>query len=149
MEFKRRSNKRWFQNIVKFMVFGLFTANAHAQILFGPPSFVVQPVGIGVQNGGTAILATSAASTPLPIKSVTWYLNGKAINSSNAGILTVNLGVSATSTLTITNFSTANAGNYTVTVVNTSGSVTSSNATAIIVTSLVTNVLGLFPPPPA
>lgn len=144
MEYKRRVfSRRWFQKIVNYLIFGLFTANAQAQIVFSAPSFVVQPVGISVQNGGIAVLTTSAASVPLPITSVTWNLNGKAISSANVSILTVNAGVSASSVLMLTNFSTANAGNYTVTFANRSGSVTSSNVAVVALGNVVPAVVNL------
>jgi hypothetical protein len=142
MEYKRRFSRRWFQKFVNYLIFGVFTANAQAQI-FGPPSFVVQPLGISVQNGGTALLTTSAASVPLPITSVTWYYNDKAISAGNASIVTVNLGVSATSVLTITNFSSANAGNYKVKIANASGSVSSSNVVVIALGNVVPAVVNL------
>src|SRR5580698_6242634 len=104
MEYKRRVNsRRWFQKIVNYLVFGLFTANAQAQILFSAPSFIVQPVGISVLKGDNVVLIMNAASVPLPITSVTWYYNGKAISNSdtnsNVSTTTINLGVSATSSL--------------------------------------------------
>jgi hypothetical protein len=139
MEFKRRHNRRWFQNVVKFLVFGLFTAKAQAQV-FPIPSFVSEPVTVGVQNGGIAVMTMLAKSLPLPITGVTWYYNNQPIST---GVITANLGVTASSTLTIPNFSSANAGNYKVVVSNNSGSVTSTNATVIVVASVVTNVVGV------
>jgi hypothetical protein len=144
MEYKRRYNsRRWFQNIVKFMVFGLFTANAKAQVLFGPPSITVPPVGISVQNGGTAVLTMASTSTPLTISSVTWYYNNKVITNANATVLTVNLGLTASSTLTINNFNASAAGNYYVKVANSAGTTTSSNATLIVVGNIVSNVVSV------
>lgn len=141
MEYKRQLNRRLIRKAINLVVFGLFTANAHAQILFGPPGFVVQPVGISVQNGDTTTLTMSAASVPLPITTVTWYCNGNAITNSNVTVATLNIGASATSSLIIKNFSTSTAGNYTVKVANKSGSVTSSNAVVISLGSVVGNTV--------
>lgn len=132
-------NRQRLQKTLIFLVFGLFTARAQAQLLDPPPSITVPPVGISVQNGGTAILTASAASLPLPITSVTWYRNGKAVSS---GVLTVNLGATAVTTLTVSNVSSADNGNvYDVKVSNAMGSTTSSNATLVVVLNTVNNVL--------
>lgn len=50
---------RLLKSAVCLLFIGLFTARTQAQILGGPPDITVQPVGLSVQNGGTAILTTS------------------------------------------------------------------------------------------
>jgi len=78
------------------------------------PSILVQPASVSSAAGGTASFAVSASGTaPLAYQ---WYFNGGAI----AGAVS--------STLSLTNLQSGNAGNYTVTVSNSVGSVTSTPA---------------------
>jgi hypothetical protein len=145
MEYKRQINRRLIRKAINLLVFGLFTANAKAQILFGPPTIVVQPVGISVQKGDIGVIATTATS----VSSLTfqWYLNGKKINPNNGNgspISVVNVAVplvGTVSTLTVKNISNDYAGTYNVVVQNSSGSVVSSNAAMIIVGNVVSNVV--------
>ena len=118
----------------------LWTANCVAQ-LGGPPSIIVQPLGVSVQNGGTAVLTTTALS-PLTTPTFTWMLNGKSINHGTVANVVVPL-VGTVSTLTIPGVSGGDRGNYTVKVSNAAGSVTSQPAILLIVQDTVSNVVGI------
>lgn len=86
-----------------------------------------QPQSLTVEAGATAEFSVLAQGTPEP--SYQWYFNDAAISGATS------------STLTITNAQTTNAGSYTVTVSNSLGTVTSSEA---ILTVTTPNT----PPPP-
>jgi len=121
--------------------FGFLIASVQAQI-GTPPIIAVQPLGLAVQNGGTAILTTTAVS--LTSMKFDWLFNGQPVPTTNATVVNVVVPLVGTvSTLTIGHVSAANAGNYSVRVVNGVGSVTSSNATLIVLVSTVTNVLNI------
>jgi len=123
------------------IVFFAFSEFVHAQILGGPPGIAVQPLGLSVLNGGTAVLtATAISSTPMKLY---WYCNGQPVPTSNSSVLNVAVPLVGTvSTLTIDNLSSANAGNYSLRVTNTANlSTISSNATLIVLVSVVTNVV--------
>jgi Immunoglobulin domain len=117
---------------------GFFARVGHAQL--GAPYIVVQPVGISVQNGGTAtILATAASLTPMKLY---WYCNGQPVPTTNTSVVNLNVVLGTQSTLTINNFSSANAGSYSLRVTNASNlSAVSDNATVIVVVSTVSNVV--------
>jgi len=121
--------------------FGFLTASVHAQI-GTPPIIAVQPLGLAVQNGGTAILTTTAVS--LTSMKFYWLFNGQPVPTTNTTVVNVVVPLVGTvSTLTVSKVSPASAGNYSVRVVNGVGSVTSSNATLIVPVSTVTNVLNI------
>jgi len=95
-------------------------ATAAVPIILSPPASVVAP------QGGTATFAVTAdGAGPL---SYQWSFNGTAINGATNAVYT------------ITGVSSANAGQYRVTVSNAAGSVTSNPATLTVTT--------LAPPPP-
>jgi hypothetical protein len=78
------------------------------------PAFVSQPSSQTIASGSTVVFSAPATGTPAP--SYQWYLNGTAI-------------ASATSpTLVVSGATAANAGTYTCTATNTSGTLTSSSA---------------------
>jgi Immunoglobulin I-set domain len=115
MDYKRQQNRRWFQKVLIFLVFGLFTAQAQAQIgILLPAKINAQPLSINVQNGDTATFNVSADCTGGEIYSVTWLYNGEPISTnssvtaSSSGLLTTTVN----STLTIKNVSSANVGTY-------------------------------------
>ena len=129
--------------LVKAMVclafLGIFTTKSHAQ-LGGPPNIAVQPLGLSVLNGGSAIITTTATS--LTSMSVTWYFNGKKLTNSQASVLNVVVPLVGTvSTLTVNNINTSLAGTYSIMAKNSAGSVMSSNATVIVLSSVVSNVV--------
>ena len=117
---------------------GFFARIGHAAL--GAPYIVVQPLGLSVQNGGTAIITATAASlTPMKLY---WYCNGKPVPTTNTTVLNVNALVGTVSTLTINSLSSANAGNYSLRVTNLSNlSAVSSSATVIVLVSTVSNVV--------
>jgi len=85
------------------------------------PAISTQPVGLSVNPGQTATLAVAASGTgPLAHK---WQRNGSNVPGATGPVLT------------LANVQTADAGNYTVTVTNSAGSVTS-NVAGLVVTSV-------------
>jgi hypothetical protein len=140
MDEKSVSTVRWLLKTAICAAFiGFLTVKAQAQI-GTPPIIAVQPLGLSVQNGGTAILTTTAVS--LTSMQFTWLLNGKSVPASNAIVANVVVPLVGTvSTLTVKSISSANAGNYSVKIKNGVGSVTSQNAAVIILTSTVSNVV--------
>jgi hypothetical protein len=119
---------------------GFFASVGHAT--FGAPYIIVQPLGLSVQNGGTAIItATAASSTPMKLY---WYCNGQPVPTTNTTVANVVVPLVGTtvSTLTIKSLSSANAGSYSLRITNEANlSVVSSSATVIVVVSTVSNVV--------
>ena len=117
---------------------GFFASVGHAT--FGAPYIIVQPLGLSVQNGGIAIITATAASlTPMKLY---WYCNGKPVPTTNTTVANLNVVAGTLSTLTINNFSSANAGNYSLRVTNLVNlSAVSSSATVIVLVSTVSNVV--------
>ena len=117
----------------------LFTAKGRAQI-GTPPIIAVQPLGLAVQNGDTAILTTTAVS--LTSMRFYWLFNGQPIPTTNSTVVNVAVPLVGTvSTLTLNSVSPANAGTYSVKIVNGVGTVTSSNVVLVVLTSTVSNVV--------
>ena len=79
------------------------------------PAATAQPTSQTVASGSTAVFTFAASGAPLP--TYQWYLNGTVIPSATG------------STLVLSGATAANAGTYTCTATNSSGSVTSSAAT--------------------
>jgi arabinan endo-1,5-alpha-L-arabinosidase len=89
-----------------------------AVILPVAPAITTQPQSQTVTAGASVQFSVTASGSPVP--AYQWNFNGAAI-------------IGATgSTLSLTNVQTASAGTYTVTVTNSSGSVTSANATLTV-----------------
>jgi len=82
------------------------------------PSITAQPQSQTVTVGANVQFSVTASGKPTP--TYQWYFNGTAINGATG------------STLSLTNVQAANAGNYTVTVANAAGSVTSNQATLTV-----------------
>lgn len=121
--------------------FGFLTARSNAQI-GTPPIIAVQPLGLAVQNGGTAILTTTAVS--LTSMKFYWLFNGQPVPATNTTMVNVVVPLVGTvSTLTVKNVSPDSAGNYSVRIVNGVGSTTSSNAALIVLATTVSNVLNI------
>ena len=115
MEAKRWINGRWFQSVVISLVFCLFTAKAEAQLAV----VSVSPTGTNVSNGDTVTFNASAYVTVGVLSSVTWSFSGKwwPTNATCTSVQNLlNIDSSINSTLTISNFTPACAGTYTVTV---------------------------------
>ncbi|MGO8675015.1 MAG: beta strand repeat-containing protein, partial [Limisphaerales bacterium] len=94
------------------------------------PGIVTQPVSQGVAAGANVSFSVTASGTP-PL-SYQWQFNG------------ANLSGATTSSLTLTNVQTANAGSYTVVVTNSAGSVSSAAAVLTVLTApaIVTEPVG-------
>lgn len=91
-----------------------------------PPSVTTQPVSQSVNPGSSVTFTVVATATPAP--TYQWSLNGTALPGATA------------SSLTLTNVTAANAGNYTVVVTNTLGFEPSAAATlAVNVAPLITS----------
>ncbi len=111
--------------------------NSCGQLL--PPIITIPPLGETVQNGGTAVFSTTVISLTTP--SFTWLFNGKPISAS-ANVTVVSLPLLGTSTLTISNVSSANAGSYAVRVNNGLTS-TSGGATLVVLSNPVPEVVNI------
>ncbi len=84
----------------------------------GPPAITTQPQNQTVTAGDSVQFSVAATGTPDP--TYQWYFNGGAFSGATSA------------TLKFTNARTADAGDYTVTVTNTLGSITSSKATLTV-----------------
>jgi hypothetical protein len=143
MEGMRKFSKYRLKEMAICLVFlGFFTAKSHAQ-LGTPPIIAVQPLGLAVQNGGTAILTTTAVS--ISSMKFYWYFNGQPVSPTNTTVANVVVPLVGTvSTLTVKNVSSpTSAGSYSVRITNGVGSATSSNAVLIVLTSTVSNVVNI------
>lgn len=92
-------------------------------VIAGGPTIVTQPVSVSVSPGGTATFTVTATPAPLTYQ---WRKDGVAISGATS------------STLTIANAQTANAGTYTVVVSNNTGGSVVSNAVTLTVLSSTT-----------
>jgi uncharacterized repeat protein (TIGR01451 family) len=86
-----------------------------------PPAITVQPLDQTVQEQGTAVFVVEATSGTTI--SYAWYFNGKRIPTANSSVLGID------------NVTLADAGIYYVTVRNSSGTVTSSNAVLTVLSA--------------
>jgi hypothetical protein len=141
MDGKLGLNQLWLpKTLICMVLLGLFAAEAQAQLGL-PPIIAVQPLGLAVQNGGTAILTTTAVSLT-PITKFSWLLNGQPVPTTNTTVLNVVVPLVGTvSTLTVNGISAANAGNYSVKITNGGGTATSGNAAVIVLSTTVSNVV--------
>jgi hypothetical protein len=140
MEEKRQVSMYWLLKATFCAAFFAFwTAKCDAQ-LGTPPIIVVQPVGISVQNGGTASLtATVVSLTPMEFH---WLCNVYSVPNSSVANIVVPL-VGTVTTLTISNATSASAGQYRLKVENGVGEVTSINATLVVLGSIVPETLNI------
>lgn len=130
MEYKRIRHI-WLQKAAIIpILLGVFSAPVQAQ-LGPPPVIAVQPLGLSVSRGGTAVMTVVAVS--LTSLSYKWYRNGVLIPGATGSIIS------------LTNVSSSNAGNYHVEVRNASGTVTSATAALLILTDVVEDVLQILP----
>lgn len=86
-----------------------------------PPSFTTQPQSTSVNVGGSANFNVAVSGTPTP--TLQWYRDSTLLSGQT------------TSTLSLTNVQTADAGSYTVIATNSAGSATSSAATLSVTTA--------------
>jgi hypothetical protein len=117
------------QSLFALLILALGGLPAAAQ-LGGPPLIAVQPLGLSVQEGGSATVLVVAVS--LTKAYYQWYLNE-----------TNKISGATAATLTIKNVSSSDTGKYTVQIKNSSGTTTSQPATLLVlgVVNVVTNVL--------
>jgi len=102
------------------LLLAFFAIPAVAQL--GPPPIIaVQPIGISVLKKDTALFTVVVVS--LTSTTYQWYKDGDKINGATSAILTLN------------NVGNGEAGSYKVQVKNSSGSVMSSSATLIVLSS--------------
>jgi hypothetical protein len=133
-----RVNIYWLRKAASCLAFfGFLTARCLGQLGL-PPVISVQPLGVSVQNGGTATFSVTAVS--LTSMTFNWRFNGKTAPSAQVSNVVVPL-VGTVSTITLSNVSAANAGNYSVKVANAVGTVDSSNALLVVLNTTVSNVL--------
>jgi len=139
---RKFSKYRLKETLICLVFLGFFTARSHAQI-GTPPIIAVQPLGLAVQNGGTAVLTTTAVS--ISSMKFYWLFNDKPIPTTNTTVVNVVVPLVGTvSTLTVKNVSSQSEGNYSVRIVNGVSSVTSSNAVLVVLTSTVSNVVNIL-----
>jgi hypothetical protein len=121
----------WLHKIAVCLAFFAILTAQSAKALGLPPLISVPPLGLTVQNGGTATLtATIGLSlTPLEIK---WLFNGQEIKNPKVSNIKVPILGTTISTLTITNATAANAGAYSIKAENGGGEVTSGNGILIV-----------------
>ena len=139
MKAKSNLSKCWVRKVPLYLVFiGLLVAQFDALGIGTPPIIAVQPLGLAVQNGGTALLTTTATSlTPMDF---VWCFNGEKIANPQVANVVVPL-VGTVSTLTLSNLGPASAGTYSVWITNGVGSVQSSSVTLIVLANTVSNVV--------
>ena len=138
------------QIVIYLFFLGFLTTRSYG---FGiPPSILVQPLGISVQNGGTATFTVVTAISLSGTLSFNWQVltNGQFQSISTGPNVTIvngqtNLlgivGLLPLSALTVKNISSA--GTYRVQISNNGGTATSSNATLVILPITVSNVVNI------
>jgi hypothetical protein len=141
MKAKFNVNRSWLQKaMICWAFFGFLAAKCYAGLGL-PPVIAVQPLGLSVQYGGTAIITTTAVSlTSMQFK---WLFNGQEIQNPKVVNVVIPL-VGTVSTLTIPNVSSASQGAYSVKIENGVGEVTSHDATLIVLLAPVDAVLGIL-----
>ena len=134
MQQKLKVKLSWLQKVAVCMAFFGFLSTKEVMANGIPPLISVPPVGVSVQNGGTiTLVATIGVSlTKLTVK---WYCNGQEVKKGNIQNITVPILGTTISTLTISNATAADAGNYYVVAQNGGGEVTSGNAIVIVLGS--------------
>ena len=95
-----------------------FSHNIRKGQLAGPPVISTQPLSQAVSVGSNVQLSVTAGSVPAP--TYQWYFNGSAFSGATSG------------TLSLANARSTDAGDYTVVVTNSLGSVTSDKATLTV-----------------
>jgi hypothetical protein len=114
-----------------YLAFFAILIARNAKALGLPPLISVPPLGITVQSGGTATLTATIGLSLTPLE-ITWRLNGTNIPNPKVSNLTVPILGTTLSTLTITNATAANAGNYSVHVENGGGEINSGNGLLVV-----------------
>jgi len=140
MREKLQVNVHWLKKAaICLAFFGLLSAkDVRAYGL--PPLISVPPVGVTVQSGDTITLTSTIglSFTPLTIK---WLYNGSELKNAHVSNVTVPIVGTTITTLTITNATSALAGNYAVQAENGGGTNTSGNAIVLVLGDTVSNLL--------
>lgn len=100
---------------------------ASTQTAVSAPSFTTQPSSQSVASGGSVSFSVVATGSPTP--SLQWQKNGLAISGATS------------STLSLSNVSSGDAGTYTAVATNSAGSVTSIGAVLTLTTTTTTSVI--------
>jgi hypothetical protein len=133
------ASRNWHGMLDDFAVFrgalteaeiGTIMTGDFSAYLGGPPAIVGQPADLAVNQGLDAAFAVSASSqSPMTYQ---WKFNGN------------DLAGATTSSLTVTNVQTGNAGSYSVIVSNTFGSIPSAGAVLTVLVPLPPRLVGLW-----
>ena len=116
---------------ISLLCFGISLSQSHAQL--GPPPIIgVQPLGLSVSYGDTAIFLVGAVS--VTHMSYQWYHDDKKIGGADQAICTID------------HIKPKDAGKYWVQIKNASGTTVSSNATLIVLSRTVTITMNVLPP---
>lgn len=144
MKAKSQKLMSWLHKIAVCLAFFAILAERDAKALGLPPLISVPPLGLTVQNGGTATLTATIGLSLTPLK-ITWRLNGTNIPNAKVSNITLPIVNTTLSTLTITNATAANAGGYSVHVENGGGEIDSGDGILIVLGSVLDPILGLLP----
>jgi hypothetical protein len=101
-----------------YLIDGYGTTLRKAEYMGTAPAITAQPQSLSVTTGASVQLSVTAAATPTP--TFQWYFNGQPFQGATS------------STLSFANARTSDAGDYTVVVTNSLGSVTSAKATLTV-----------------
>jgi hypothetical protein len=136
MEEKYKRHSHWLRKAAICLAFFGFLTARDARGFGLPPVISVPPLGISVLSGDTATFTTVIGVSLTPL-SVSWYFGPDNLkNNKDINVSTVTDGLTGitTSTLTISNVSSLDAGNYYVVAKNNGGQVT--NNAVLVVLSL-------------
>jgi hypothetical protein len=111
----------------------LSALNSYAQ-LGTPPRILVQPLGLSVTEGGTAVFSATVFSLTNP--SFKWYRGSKHVGNGTT--------VAGVNTLIVDKVKASDAGEYFVEVRNAAGTVISSNAPLLVLTETVSDVVEII-----
>jgi hypothetical protein len=145
MQRKLKVNLCCLQKAAVCLAFFGFVSLREACASGAPPSITVPPLGLSVQNGGTIVLTATIGLSLTPL-TVRWYCNNNQVTNGTVANLSVPIVGTTISTLTITNASASDAGNYYVKAENGGGEVKSANAIVVVLgASNLINIVNLLP----
>lgn len=127
--------------VLGFVFFFSLAVNGHAQ-LGASPTILIQPLGATIPLGGTAIISATVAPSLTPQKFY-WFFNGQPIatNSDLTVSNATNLALDFITALIVSHASSNRAGIYSLRVTNGIGAAVSSNATLVVLSQSITNVI--------
>lgn len=126
---------------------GFLTARSYGLGLGTPPQAAVPPVGLSVQNGGTASFTIIDYPNTSGVN-FKWLYKGQQITSGVANLTTngllggILLDLAPASILTIKNLNSTNAGDYSVISYNNIGAITNT-VSLIVLSTTVTNIINM------